>query len=300
MKVVRNNNNNSEQTLHSEKAFIKCVSSKYDILRHLYPDKRLVSKKIRESTGDNKGNFSRKIRDLQLHELIEVSTEKSGKGRPSQLISLTNRGYEILQKIIDLSGLPQTEEQLPMHPNIALLNECLNYLESPQNSVLKKLAADEFQLMSQRYFIPLESQFFKHIKNIITAKANNGVLHTVLLSLLHIIRNSDRETRNEIESNLAVTLLYLSVSSKESRIRKIAEKINTELHDSEKSPLKLIARYMLLLKKDLPQANDLRNSIVKNVHPNLVMELRMKLLEEYQVSSREVQSRIMVDLTQLR
>ena len=109
MNVVGNNNNNSDQTCHSEKEFIKCVSSKYDILRHLYPDKKMFSKKIRESTRDNKGNFSRKIRDLQIHELIEVSTEKSGKGRPSQLISLTNRGYEILQKIIDLSGLPQSE-----------------------------------------------------------------------------------------------------------------------------------------------------------------------------------------------
>ena len=111
-------------------------------------------------------------------QLIEVSTEKSGKGRPSQLVSLTNRGYEILQKIVDLSGLPQTMEQLPTHPNIALLYECLTYLESPESSVLKKLAADEFQLMSQKYFIPLESQFFEYIEKILTDEASNGVLHT--------------------------------------------------------------------------------------------------------------------------
>ncbi len=154
--------------------------------------------------------------------------------------------------------------------------------------------------MSQRYFIPLESQFFDHIKKILTDEASNGVLHTVLLSLLNMIRNSDRETRKEIESNLALSILDLSVSSEESRIRKIAEEINTELFDSETSSLKLIARYIVLLRKDSPQANDLRNSIIKNVHPDQVMELRMKLLEEYQVSNREVQSKIMVDLTQLR
>jgi predicted transcriptional regulator len=300
MKVVGNNNNNSVLNYHSEKEFIKCVSSKYDIVRHLYPDKKILSKKIRESTGDNKGNFSRKIRDLQVHELIEVSTEKSGKGRPSQLVSLTNRGYEILKNIIDLSGLHQTMEQLPTHPNIALLYECLSYLESPENSVLKKLAADEFQLMSQKYIVPLESQFFINIKNIIAAEASNGVLHTVLSSLLNMIRNSDRETRKEIESNLGLTILILSVSSEESRIRKIAEEINAELFDSENSPLKLISRYLFLLKTDSPQANDLRNLIVKNVHPDQVMELRMKLLEEYEISSREVQSRIGIDLTQLR
>jgi DNA-binding MarR family transcriptional regulator len=299
MNVSNHDNKVKNYDYNSEKEFIEVVYRRYDLLRQLYPKKTKSTKEMLETLNISKGNFSKKLQDLKAHELVEVSTEVSGTGRPPQSISLAHDGREILKKIIELKSPSQSQEQLPKLPDLTLMYQCLD-LFAQEDLDLKQLAADEFQLLTQRYHIILETQFFKLFKKIIKDKTNNAILHTLLNSLLNIIKNSDSETRNKIDSELGYAIFTLNNASRESHIFKVIEEITIDLIKSKSKPSLLFERYLSLMKKNPEQIGDVRTLILKNVSPEKKTELRIRLLQEFKEADQAIRDIIEVELTQLR
>jgi hypothetical protein len=57
---------------------------------------------------------------------------------------------------------------------------------------------------------------------------------------------------------------------------------------------------MLLLKNNSAQIGDVRALILKNISPEKLIKLRMRLLQAFKEADPEIQNLIEVELTQLR
>ena len=275
---------NQVNTSKSEIQFVKTLHLRYNILRLLFPYKRLSFNEILEKLKKDKSNLSRNLSELKDLNFVDVTKEQKGKGAPSQIFSLSDDAREVLTLILKITN-PQTKGK-PMIPDEFHIKKHLAMLVNNQEDDIdfqtKVLLIDEIQILSDQFNIIADDELLYLFKKAMTNNELRDKLSILLMSIQNILKNNvDENTREEIEEILGEFILKLrSRSDISDRAKIIAEKINAELKNSIKSYNALKTRYLHFLRQPKISATQIGNirKKIMNLHPRQSPEMRLELI----------------------
>ena len=233
----------------------------------------------------DQGNLSKKLKKLEENSIIIIEKKKGGRGRPHSIISLEPDTRKLIEVVIEQRGI---KKELPLIPKIEYLDEILHFLEEGEVS---HLAADQIEIISNKYAIPISSRFFEVINQNIMKKKFEKVAPTLLRSLLNILRNSDHKMRKKIVDDMNFTIKLVRNKKHGTPEGKIAQDILEEFLPHFETYEELVKRYISLIGDGSSTVLEVRRHIEKRF-PESKIDLRFRLIQIYKKSDEETRRRI--------
>ena len=265
------------------------MAKRKQLIIALYPDMIYSQSEIVEKTGIASSNMSKYLAQLEEKSLLELSYGMNARGQTIKRYSLSKVPLDVIKAsstIVSTGKLKLTD--------IKSLTMFLDSLLLPE---LEEYSLNSIQLLSNQYFIPVDSVYFTFIQEHIMDPELDNVRRVLVTSTKNFVSSMEEDEKRILADRLKPALAYL------------LDQASGGLETETKKLLEALGVYNLpyieleeLYLRDITRDKDpsfYRRLILQNYH-NRVPRLRARLMALHLESPNSIRSKIRQELPHIR